>query len=76
MIKKLGKNGRTLLFRQFRVNLVLTKLDNVESRIWGYLIFQMIGIIYKVTNDLNNNVYIGQTVYLLENFLLKIQMEN
>lgn len=31
----------------------------------------MIGIIYKVTNDLNNNVYIGQTVYLLENFLLK-----
>ena len=27
----------------------------------------MIGIIYKVTNDLNNNVYIGQTVYLLEN---------
>ena len=36
----------------------------------------MIGIIYKVTNDLNNNVYIGQTVYLLENLLLKIQMEN
>ena len=27
----------------------------------------MIGIIYKVTNDLNNKVYIGQTIYLLEN---------
>lgn len=27
----------------------------------------MIGIIYKVTNDLNDKVYIGQTVYLLEN---------
>ena len=46
--KKLGKNGRTLLFRQFRANLILTRLGSVESRIWGYLIFQMIGIIYKV----------------------------
>lgn len=27
----------------------------------------MIGIIYKVTNDLNASVYIGQTIYLLEN---------
>lgn len=27
----------------------------------------MIGIIYKVTNDFNNYVYIGQTTYLLEN---------
>ena len=27
----------------------------------------MIGIIYKVTNDLNDKVYIGQTMYLLEN---------
>lgn len=27
----------------------------------------MIGIIYKVTNDLNTNIYIGQTIYLLEN---------
>ena len=55
--KKLGKNGRTLLFRQFRANLILTRLGSVESRIWGYLIFQMIGIIYKVTNDLNNTMH-------------------
>ena len=27
----------------------------------------MIGIIYKVTNDINDLVYIGQTMYLLEN---------
>lgn len=27
----------------------------------------MIGIIYKVTNDVNEMVYIGQTMYLLEN---------
>lgn len=27
----------------------------------------MVGIIYKVTNDVNDKVYIGQTVYLLEN---------
>ena len=27
----------------------------------------MIGIIYKVTNNINNLVYIGQTIYLLEN---------
>lgn len=27
----------------------------------------MIGIIYKVTNDINDLVYIGQTLYLLEN---------
>lgn len=27
----------------------------------------MIGIIYKVTNDLNDKVYVGQTIYILEN---------
>ena len=27
----------------------------------------MIGIIYKVTNDINDLVYIGQKMYLLEN---------
>lgn len=27
----------------------------------------MIGIVYKVTNDVNDLIYIGQTVYLLEN---------
>lgn len=27
----------------------------------------MIGIIYKITNDVNNKVYIGQTTSLIEN---------
>lgn len=41
----------------------LTVASSVESRGWKYI---YMGFIYKISNDVNNKVYIGQTRFTIE----------